>query len=140
MAEIAYKVVSRGWGKYNAEFISATASGKDRLVYRIGETTTPKIKGSKIFVFKFKTDAEYFCKRCSGAGVIKVKAENLEHTEVAGSSDSLARWWSMYNKQPNKDRVLHWESSFRPPTGTCFADSVKCIKFVKGGSKIAIEA
>lgn len=94
------------------------------LKYRLGKVTKPKLKGSKIFVFKSFKNAEKLSRgtdpifKCEATGVTKI-------IKLIPSPFSYIQTFKKFWKKGTCETLM------TPPSGTCFCDSVKPIEIVR---------
>ena len=97
--------------------------GNDKWIidYPANVEVSPKIKGSKIFVFKNRIDAEAFSDRAfSKELIVPCIAKNVVRVKwVGGSFYYLSNFWEKRSK-------YKWKAE--APKGTYLAESVTCLE------------
>ena len=88
------------------------------IVYPVGVEVFPKVKGSKIFVFKEKDDAESFAD--FGEVVVPCVAKNAVKVKwICETIGGLANFWEERRKSETRGKA---------PEGTYLAESITCLE------------
>lgn len=131
-----YKVLEERYGELNS-FMGVGYLGTLNLVYKVGETTTPKF--GKIFCFETLEDAIKFCKR-SGywAGpsyrIYEAETDSIEHIQYRNKlhyedgAEYLIEFWRKERFKPNDKYILY--ELMAVPLGTVIVPFLKLIKDV----------
>jgi len=103
---------------------------KCKLIYKLGDTTYPKITNSKIFCFSDFASAVLFAKDlCGSCRKIEIYiglGANAKPLEFRSSGYvSIARWW-----QELESAIKDEDSFVKTPTNTIGVDSIHLVKLV----------
>lgn len=103
------------------------------LKYPINEWVRPKLKGSRIFIFKSKIQATVFWEESPSKIVpchaLNVRALDICCIDYCQTEDFYAFWlqWNRHKKNSTTSGKIGMDLSFIPK-GTLWATAIKCLK------------
>jgi hypothetical protein len=100
------------------------------LTYRVGRIVRPRLKGSKLFVFRYLKDAKAFVRGHAEQRIFVCEAKGVEKMPLRAvvSRDLIEKFWLTPNNLGSNDTAY-------APRGTYGADSLKVISEKKGWNK-----
>lgn len=134
MKEIYYKIVTKDMRSVASFLMTKGMSVK----YKLNEWTTPKVKGSKLFVFEAKKEALSFISKMKGVIEGKLKLYKCRVKEPIKCKKVY--WLSSLDKVIPKSDIVKvlkrfWETdkglTTPPPISTYEVDAIKLIKEVR---------
>jgi hypothetical protein len=102
-------------------------ANKYALLYEPNKRVVPTLKGSKLFFFKEREDADAFAKFSFTNIIVPCIAENpVEISTIVENCEDIIKFWKKTANKSNKRKYKYLDLS--APTGSYVADAITCLE------------